>query len=794
MPILEIMGRRVEVGDEFTALSPEAQQSTVNEIASQFAPPPAPAGKPVAIGKGEKQAESDLAMLKEAGYSPAAQTAQAAAIPALNAALFNVPSHAIAAKTYLTGKEPSYTKVYEKQKEYEDALARQNPYASGAGTAVGIVGGLLVPGGALARGAQAAKAAAQARGFGTGATKAAELAGAGASAGALTGISSGIESLDPAKAARDAALGAGLGAGVHYGLGKIMPGAVKGASPDELQGLIDQTVGKGKLTAQDIPGLEELVKAKGASPAVIREALAPGAPLSTVAGKAAPASAKEISDQATQQAREGLAAQAEKMAGTAPAEDVIGEALHRKITEAKPAVRAEYSKLAEMGKGATFDKSVPSNFIKTINPMLLEKQISSGSEELSRSGLDQAARAMKYIEEGIAVDNLPLKDLATGVAMRDVANYEAVRKRLKGFQNNAKREDRLATSIILDGFDEVYNNALKNALTKEGDPDIGKKLTEQLTKAREASKDFHQRFTAKYGTSSPEFMRVVNQMVDQSTGQIADNIPIGSASAAQKVLTGSIMQPLLGEAMYVRLENALGKNTPEMAAVTQQIRNHVLTPEVGKDVSSLAGRIDKFLAYNPRVAERVFSGVGEQPSISDLRRLSEGIKIIAASKKPEAEKQSEYIAFLKGAARLVGAASGATAFGPVTGAAISIAEMLGSKATGALRSGSQQAKELAGAPITKESFDAAQVTGRLKPAPFFNETEKEPGYQDPRPLTINGPGNRMGRKAGGRVSDRLIREVERAKKSINSNTESLLNTPDSHVAHALEIANRNLEG
>ena len=53
---------------------------------------------------------------------------------------------------------------------------------------------------------------------------------------------------------------------------------------------------------------------------------------------------------------------------------------------------------------------------------------------------------------------------------------------------------------------------------------------------------------------------------------------------------------------------------------------------------------------------------------------------------------------------------------------------------------------------------------------------------------------RYGRKHGGRVSDRLIREVERAKKSINSDTESLLNTPDSHVAHALEIANRNLEG
>jgi len=610
----------------------------------------------------------------------------------------------------------------------------------------------------------------------------------------LTGISSGIESLDPAKAARDAALGVGLGAGLHYGLGKVLPGAVKGTSADELQGLIDQTVGKGKLTAQDIPGLEELVRAKGASPAVIKEALAPGAPLSAVTGKAAPASAKEVSEQAAQQAREALAAQAEKMAGVAPGESALGEAIHQKITEAKPLVRAEYEKLAQMGEGAIFDESVPQNFLKTINPMLSKKQIPFESEELAKAGYGKASAAMKYIEEGIAADNLPLKDLTTGVAPRDVSNYEAVRQALRNFRNDAKDKDRTAVSVIIDGFDKVYNDALKNALTKEGDPEIGRKLTEQLTKAREASKDFHQRFTAKYGTSSPQFMQIVNQMVDQSTGQIVKDIPIGSAAAAQKILTGSIMEPKLGEAMYVRLENALGKNTPEMAAVTQQIRSHVLTPETGKDVSSLAGRIDKFLANNPRVAERVFSGAGEQPSIADLRRLSEGIKVIAASKKPEADKQNEYVALLKGAARLVGAVSGATAFGPVTGAAISIAEMLGSKATGALRSGSQQARELAGAPITKEPFNAGQVTGRLKYGAAFNEPDKEAGYQDPRPLTINGPGNRMGRKAGGRVSDRLIREVERAKKSINSDTESLLNTPDSHVAHALEIANRNLEG
>ena len=53
---------------------------------------------------------------------------------------------------------------------------------------------------------------------------------------------------------------------------------------------------------------------------------------------------------------------------------------------------------------------------------------------------------------------------------------------------------------------------------------------------------------------------------------------------------------------------------------------------------------------------------------------------------------------------------------------------------------------------------------------------------------------RYGRKSGGRVSDKLVSMVDRAKKNINNDTQSLLKTHDNHVAQALEIANRNLEG
>ncbi len=59
-------------------------------------------------------------------------------------------------------------------------------------------------------------------------------------------------------------------------------------------------------------------------------------------------------------------------------------------------------------------------------------------------------------------------------------------------------------------------------------------------------------------------------------------------------------------------------------------------------------------------------------------------------------------------------------------------------------------------------------------------------------------GDRMGRKAGGRVggheaaADQLVRAAERAKKDLGRSTEPLLSQSDDAVAHALEVANRSI--
>lgn len=59
--------------------------------------------------------------------------------------------------------------------------------------------------------------------------------------------------------------------------------------------------------------------------------------------------------------------------------------------------------------------------------------------------------------------------------------------------------------------------------------------------------------------------------------------------------------------------------------------------------------------------------------------------------------------------------------------------------------------------------------------------------------------DRIERKAGGRVgvdhdrlADRLVGAAERAKKGISRGTEQLLEMPDDHIAHALELANRSI--
>jgi len=106
------------------------------------------------------------------------------------------------------------------------------------------------------------------------------------------------------------------------------------------------------------------------------------------------------------------------------------------------------------------------------------------------------------------------------------------------------------------------------------------------------------------------------------------------------------------------------------------------------------------------------------------------------------------------------------------------------------RSRAVKAEEF-GAPVVRQQRN---VLAPVRNPSAMYPAEQDATYENLRPLTIQGPGNRMGRKSGGRVSDKLVMAVDRAKKNINNNTKSLLGAHDNHIAQALEIANRNIEG
>jgi len=108
-----------------------------------------------------------------------------------------------------------------------------------------------------------------------------------------------------------------------------------------------------------------------------------------------------------------------------------------------------------------------------------------------------------------------------------------------------------------------------------------------------------------------------------------------------------------------------------------------------------------------------------------------------------------------------------------------------------------QATQIAGravknvAPLAGASMAAGPGVGIIQgyaPSALQTLTNQFPSVWNP-------PGSApipLARKSGGRVSDRLVAAADRAKKSINDSTKPLLNTPDTHVAQALEIANKNI--
>jgi hypothetical protein len=745
----------------------------------------------------EKYAEDEALLAKNRGAVP--DVAKAAGWAGGNAALMYLPRAAAAGYESFVEDKP-YKQALKEQTEYEEALYRQNPKASMVGTGVGLVGGLAVPLGPVATLGKAANAATAAK-AGSFAGKVAE----GATTGSILSGASGIAATaDPSTALMDAAIGAGVGGAATPLLGALgnyftkLP-AVRDASGNltaDAERAID-TAFKGRMTADDIASFKnELIASfekKGISPEAAREALlvkesmTPTA--SIVTGKKAPESASYIGEQAAKEGAETVAQKAESLAGQAPASGEVARLIHGAETKAHDAGTQAYDKLNQYPE--IFKPEAQKLF-----PAAIQKQLfGTGTgdfpttrPDLLSAGLNKAAEAYKLVDEGIGAGNFLIKDPSTGVAQFNFANTNATRKALNQLERDASGADRTAVLRVKAGFDEALNDAVaKNLFTGS---------SQALTDLRNADslwRQYKSTFYDRTGPSAGTFKKSLNAMLDSQINKMPTNLSGTAADTAQGILTTGLLNKGYGSELYDRMARALKNDPKALATVKSEMRNSVLANPA--DMKAFSKSIDDFLKNHggPNgLANKIFDKPGE---LADLRRLSEAAKII--ENRPISQPDKQY-ALSKVAGKLTSLAAAGIGF-PLHGPAGALAGYIGSEVSGAAKGAVQGAlarrAEAAGAPKTfrkaPESmrvFDQAPDTGSvIRNIPAFGGVGV-PGYVEPTTLPP------VARASGGRVSAKLVSEVERAKKTVNNRTKVLLDADDSHVARALEIANQNLEG
>jgi hypothetical protein len=766
----------------------------------------------VAITSGEKQFEEDKRIVEQAaGLAPG--ELKAATYSALKSFLLGAPTHVAAAYTAYKENKP-YEEAFKEQQRYEQALERQYPTSSTVGTGLGIGAGLLVPMGAVGQAGRALKAGTAARLAETSAPQivksaapaAAELLPSAGVAGAMTGVQSALErpvtDIDVGGALKDAAIGAGIGAGAQAALpalGRYFSkfsdpvDAATGKLKPEAEAAVQRAFGN-RMSADDIETFKDQLidkfKSKGVSEQAAREALLEKegvTPTRTmVTGQRPKAAAADIAEKAGVEAEDVLGQKLKTMAGTPPAsETAAAEAVHG----AYRGDIGEYKTLRESisQRPGTFDSDTFDLFLPSIEKRLKTEKVPT-SFESTGDLFPKAAQAKKFIEEGIAAGNLPNSNMPF-----NMDNLELVRRGLVQYAKDARSPtDRRAIGFMIDGFDDALNKAVtKNLFTGNG-----RQLIDDMKQSRELWSDIQKKYFDNTGKGGQAFKKLMNELVDRKSSSIPADLTQGSAEAANLVINTGLLNPQFGTAMYERMEKALGKDSAAMQTVKDQIRNMVLN--TNGDMKKLHVSIDKFLSDNASIAGKVF----DQPNeLSDLRRLSESIRLISTSRLPNEQKESKIIGAIQRLGTMVSAIAAWNFHSPVAGALTYLGGEGGRAAIGAGREMLQRAAERGAAE--KTSRKAPELLRRLETAPEMNvpvrnvepllePSKEEFQYQEPTPL-----GGRPGRKAGGRVgslSDKLVTAVDRAKKNINNDTKVLLNADDNHVAKALEVANRHLEG
>lgn len=774
---------------------------------------------------GTKQALSDEAIVaKERGAIP--DELKTAYYSAGEMGGFSIPTLLSAKLEQKKGQ--TYTDALKEQRDFVEALQRQNPKSSMAGSAVGLVGGVLTPLGPL--GTAGAKAAQLAGKVGAGSTGKAIASGAtiGSGFGALTGAAEKgfTEDFTPAEIAKSTAFGAITGGALAPVAEKIVSKFVK--NPEIT--LTDPSTGSirltdkaletarsafgGRLSDDDLkvlqPHLMDAFSDKGITEAAAKEALlkAQGieASKTMATGVKAPPAAREAAQEAELAATSKIMETAEGQRKSLPESamaDVYQGAERKLFGEAQKSLE-DFKNIPEKFQYIPVQKQMPDGTIHTdyVNPFSLylkpevEKALTKAGQPTSFAAdeFPKAAIAKKALETGIGADNLPFTN--EGLTVRNIMQ---VRKRLNGIYKGAEGEDATAVKNIIAGYDNTVDRLLNNNLFNGN--------TAQFQLQRSVSNSLWSNYMKKvYPKEAAEGRltdQILQKMADPNTGWVSKTLTPEMAQGATGAINAGLMDKNLGPAVYKRIQQTIGAGTPEMETFNAAIRNNIFNatdPKTGTvTTDNLLKSIQAHLEQGtlPITLQAFGAKAGDaaatkaaQEQVSNLRQLAEAIRVVNSSAKTQLEAQSRTWELIKRyTPALVGAAVGQP-HGLLPAVAGALAGQVGSHVASGASGAAQIMAERAGAPkvIPKIAGEGADVRGipyRVYPGVrnVLPPPDQEPNYGLPQ-----------ARATGGRVttSGQLIAAMERAGKKDVQNTKPLLQSTDTAVAKALEIANQHI--
>jgi hypothetical protein len=717
---------------------------------------------------GAKQAVSDEAIVaKERGAIP--DELKTAYYSAGQMGAFSLPTYAAAKLSQK--KDQSFDEALNEQRAYVDALQRQNPKSSLAGSTAGLVGGMFVPLGPVgaagklaARGAEAIGAGAVGKAAASGSTMGGIL-GAGSSAAEKYAT----DKFTPEEIAKDAAIGA-VGGGILGPVAeKIIGRSVSPADAAKTELLASQGITPSKEMITGIRAAE-------------------GAPRTTA-------------DKMAEEARNVLAQKVEGMRNPDVSPNAAAELIGSSGIASREAAQQPYKTLKGVEGSFNFgEDGAASHVLPFVAEKLKSAEINPLFKELPKN----------YPGANTALDtlNLHLNDIASREANPTMAEIMQMKDEISKARGSVRGvDDSKATEAIIRGFkDAVYDAVSKGKY--EASPQSTLTAGVELARADKGWSQFVKDYQPKAGVESSPIRRILSQFADPNTKYMAKEITPEMAQAAQTEIDKFITHPRVGPSLYNRMERMIGSGTPGMDTFNASIINKMLTAE-GNDISKLPTQIQRYTT--PQALPVTLKAMGAKEGqlntlaahasdsaetaaakqkVLDTQKLGQAIDIISKRPGTPDEKQSMIVAAVKKyALPLAGAAVGlphgteALLYGLVGKSASDIGSGIGSiRGAVAQRAGAPRTvqPETAGSSIP---VGRAEMTPIIQNIPGMVPVQEEPNYGIPKT-----------RATGGRVttSSQLMAAMDRAGKKDVQNTKPLLQSTDTAVAKALEIANQHI--